>query len=156
MSKFHRAELTGSEKPKISLEQTNVLIKFHDNVLTRINCLPQAAMQIATPPGGHVFNEDRTIIVDSSVLTRKNATATDGHFNEDRTVNVAARPYEDISETMNTNGLFFQATVIIFKLVQDIIGKNILTKFHGDRTINVASRVKTGPDRILTILHKRS
>ncbi|KAH3857379.1 hypothetical protein DPMN_099986 [Dreissena polymorpha] len=44
-----------------------------------------------------------------------------------------------------TSGHVFQSTGIIFKLVQDIIGMNVLTKFHEDRTINVASRVKNAP-----------
>ncbi|KAH3837858.1 hypothetical protein DPMN_111260 [Dreissena polymorpha] len=39
----------------------------------------------------------------------------------------------------------FQPTDIIFELVQDIIGMNLLTKFYEDRTINVASRVKNAP-----------
>ncbi|KAH3873798.1 hypothetical protein DPMN_037038, partial [Dreissena polymorpha] len=39
----------------------------------------------------------------------------------------------------------FKPNGIIFKLVQDIIGMNILTKFHEDQTINVASRVKNAP-----------
>ncbi|KAH3826402.1 hypothetical protein DPMN_128307 [Dreissena polymorpha] len=39
----------------------------------------------------------------------------------------------------------FQPTGIIFKLVQDIIGMSVLTKFHEDRTINLASRVKNAP-----------
>ncbi|KAH3802997.1 hypothetical protein DPMN_156695, partial [Dreissena polymorpha] len=37
-------------------------------------------------------------------------------------------------------GHVFQATRTIFKLVQDIIGTNLLTKFHDDWAINVASR----------------
>ncbi|KAH3781718.1 hypothetical protein DPMN_159622 [Dreissena polymorpha] len=37
----------------------------------------------------------------------------------------------------------FQATITIFELVQDIIRKTLLTKFHDDRTINVASIVLT-------------
>ncbi|KAH3842238.1 hypothetical protein DPMN_115735 [Dreissena polymorpha] len=37
----------------------------------------------------------------------------------------------------------FQATGTIFELVQNIIGTNLLTKFHDDRTINMASRVLT-------------
>ncbi|KAH3731029.1 hypothetical protein DPMN_057034 [Dreissena polymorpha] len=37
----------------------------------------------------------------------------------------------------------FQAKVTIFKLIQDIIATNLLTKFHEDRKINVASRVLT-------------
>ncbi|KAH3825621.1 hypothetical protein DPMN_127502 [Dreissena polymorpha] len=43
----------------------------------------------------------------------------------------------------------FQANVTIFELIQDIIRApdktNLLTKFHEDWTINVASRVKTAP-----------
>ena len=37
----------------------------------------------------------------------------------------------------------FQPTETIFKLVQDTIGTHVLTKFHEDWTINVASRVFT-------------
>ncbi|KAH3888012.1 hypothetical protein DPMN_012033 [Dreissena polymorpha] len=37
----------------------------------------------------------------------------------------------------------FQQTGTIFELVQDIIGTNLLTKFHEDPKINVASRVLT-------------
>ncbi|KAH3886512.1 hypothetical protein DPMN_010523 [Dreissena polymorpha] len=38
---------------------------------------------------------------------------------------------------------FFHLTGIIFELVQDIIGINLLTEFHEDRAINVATRVLT-------------
>ncbi|KAH3776314.1 hypothetical protein DPMN_177736 [Dreissena polymorpha] len=37
----------------------------------------------------------------------------------------------------------FQTNVTIFKLIQDIIETNLLTKFHDDQTINVASKVLT-------------
>ncbi|KAH3816522.1 hypothetical protein DPMN_118039 [Dreissena polymorpha] len=37
----------------------------------------------------------------------------------------------------------FKATKTIFKLIQYIIGTNLLTKFHDDRKINVTSRVLT-------------
>ncbi|KAH3870554.1 hypothetical protein DPMN_033742 [Dreissena polymorpha] len=37
----------------------------------------------------------------------------------------------------------FRETGTIFELVRDIIGTNLLTKFHDDRTIYVASRVFT-------------
>ncbi|KAH3876449.1 hypothetical protein DPMN_000292 [Dreissena polymorpha] len=40
-------------------------------------------------------------------------------------------------------GHVFQPTSIIFELIQDIIKMNILTKFHEDQAINVASRVLT-------------
>ncbi|KAH3827651.1 hypothetical protein DPMN_129591 [Dreissena polymorpha] len=52
--------------------------------------------------------------VASRVLTRKNAPPLGSHV--------------------------FQANIIIFELIQDIIETNLLTKFHEDWTINVASR----------------
>ncbi|KAH3876718.1 hypothetical protein DPMN_000567 [Dreissena polymorpha] len=39
--------------------------------------------------------------------------------------------------------IFFQANIIIFELIQDIIETNLLTKFHDDRKINVTPRVLT-------------
>ncbi|KAH3876021.1 hypothetical protein DPMN_039301 [Dreissena polymorpha] len=39
--------------------------------------------------------------------------------------------------------MFFQPTRTIFELIHNIIGTNRMTKFHEDRTINVASRVLT-------------
>ncbi|KAH3887082.1 hypothetical protein DPMN_011097, partial [Dreissena polymorpha] len=59
-------------------------------------------------------------------------------FHEDRTVNVASRekcpaPWKP----------FFQANIIIFEFIQDIIETNLRNKFHEDWTINVASRVLT-------------
>ncbi|KAH3802339.1 hypothetical protein DPMN_156014 [Dreissena polymorpha] len=84
------------------------------------------------PPGSHVFrnlNADpkgaQNIIgtnllpinVASRVLTRKNAPHPGNHV--------------------------FQRTGIIIELVLDIIGMNLLTKFHEDRTVNVASSVLT-------------
>ncbi|KAH3781053.1 hypothetical protein DPMN_158878 [Dreissena polymorpha] len=42
-----------------------------------------------------------------------------------------------------TGAHVFKATRTIFDLVQDTIGTNLLTKFHDDRKINVASRVFT-------------
>ncbi|KAH3862884.1 hypothetical protein DPMN_025859 [Dreissena polymorpha] len=43
---------------------------------------------------------------------------------------------------MPPGGHVFHPTGIIFELVQDISGINLLTKFHEDQTINVASREK--------------
>ncbi|KAH3808152.1 hypothetical protein DPMN_136503 [Dreissena polymorpha] len=40
-------------------------------------------------------------------------------------------------------GSCFQSTGTMFKIIQDIIGTNLLTTFHEDRTINVASKVLT-------------
>ncbi|KAH3874180.1 hypothetical protein DPMN_037422 [Dreissena polymorpha] len=42
-----------------------------------------------------------------------------------------------------TGSHVFQATGTIFELVQNIIGTNLLTKFHNDHTINMASRLLT-------------
>ncbi|KAH3887470.1 hypothetical protein DPMN_011487 [Dreissena polymorpha] len=47
----------------------------------------------------------------------------------------------DIKMPRPLGGHVFPPTGTIFKLIQDIIGTNHLTKFHDDRTINVASRV---------------
>ncbi|KAH3898496.1 hypothetical protein DPMN_022729 [Dreissena polymorpha] len=95
-------------------------------------CYPTGGIKIHMPPGSHVFrnlNADpkfnaQNIIgtnllqinVASRVLTRKNAPHAGSHV--------------------------FQRTGIIFELVQDIIGMNLLTKFHEDRTVNVASRAQ--------------
>ncbi|KAH3800774.1 hypothetical protein DPMN_154416 [Dreissena polymorpha] len=72
------------------------------------------------------FYEDRTINVASRMLTMKNAPHPGGHEK-------CPTPWVHV----------FQTTRIIFELAQDIIGTNLLTKFHDDRTINVISRVLT-------------
>ncbi|KAH3778701.1 hypothetical protein DPMN_180171 [Dreissena polymorpha] len=111
------------------------------------------------------FYEDRKINVVSRVLTRKNAPLPGSHvfqptgiifeliqdiigmnllpkFHEDRTVNVASRVltrfyYSHIKKNAPPLGShFFQASIIIFELIQDIIETNLLTKFHEDWTIN--------------------
>ncbi|KAH3699219.1 hypothetical protein DPMN_074175 [Dreissena polymorpha] len=94
------------------------------------------------------FHEDWTIHVASRVLTRfyyshimKNAPPLGSHFHEDRKKNVASR----VKNAPPPGDHVFQPTGIIFKLVQGIIGMNLLTKFHEDRTIHVASRVKNAP-----------
>ncbi|KAH3845309.1 hypothetical protein DPMN_087588 [Dreissena polymorpha] len=47
-----------------------------------------------------------------------------------------------IQDIIKTN-LLTKSTKTIFKLIQDIIGTILLTKFHDDRKINVTSRVLT-------------
>ncbi|KAH3855552.1 hypothetical protein DPMN_098120 [Dreissena polymorpha] len=71
------------------------------------------------------FHEDRKINVASRVLTR----FYNSHF-----IRKNAPPH---------GSHVFQANIIIFKPIQDINETNILTKFHEDWTINVASRVFT-------------
>ncbi|KAH3890049.1 hypothetical protein DPMN_014117 [Dreissena polymorpha] len=60
---------------------------------------------------------DWKINVASRVLTRKNAPPPGSHV--------------------------FHPTGIIFEHIQDIIGMNLLTRFHEHRKVNVASRVLT-------------
>ncbi|KAH3696146.1 hypothetical protein DPMN_083609 [Dreissena polymorpha] len=147
--------------------ETNLLTKFHEDwtinvasrVLTRKNALP-------------LFHEDQIINVASRVLTRKNSPPPGGHvfqptgiiceivqdiieknlltkFHEDWTINVDSRVltrfyYSHIRKNAPPHGSHvFQAKVTIFELIQDNIGTNLLTKFHEDRKINVASRVLT-------------
>ncbi|KAH3892937.1 hypothetical protein DPMN_017073 [Dreissena polymorpha] len=68
-------------------------------------------------------------------------------FHEDRTINVASRVltrfyymYSHIRKNAPPLGRHvFQAKVTIFEFIQDIIGTNLLTKFHEDWKVNVAS-----------------
>ncbi|KAH3713069.1 hypothetical protein DPMN_072836 [Dreissena polymorpha] len=106
------------------------------------------------------FHEDRKINVASRVLTRKNAPPPGDiigmnlltKFHEDRTINVVSRVltrfYYSIYSHIRKNAPplcshVFRANVTIFELIQDIIETNLLTKFHEDWTINVASRELT-------------
>ncbi|KAH3697146.1 hypothetical protein DPMN_084634 [Dreissena polymorpha] len=110
---------------------TNLLTKFHDDLLSPRPC------------GGHVFQPTGIIfklvqdIIGMNLLTE---------FHEDRTINVASR----VKNAPPLGGHVIQANVTIFELIQDIInplhaGKftNLLTIFHQDWTINVASKVLT-------------
>ncbi|KAH3861874.1 hypothetical protein DPMN_024827 [Dreissena polymorpha] len=77
------------------------------------------------------FHEDRTINVDSRVLTRFY--------------------YSHIRKKAPPHGSHvFQANITIFELIQDIIETNLLTKFHEDWTINVASRFHDDWAKIVT------
>ncbi|KAH3818838.1 hypothetical protein DPMN_120565 [Dreissena polymorpha] len=51
--------------------------------------------------------------------------------------------FDIIGTNLLTNDHVFQANIIIFQFIQDFIETNLLTKFHEDWTINVASRVLT-------------
>ncbi|KAH3695578.1 hypothetical protein DPMN_083039, partial [Dreissena polymorpha] len=100
----------------------------------------------APPPGSHVIQTIGIIfelvqdIIGMNLLTK---------FHDDGTVNVASRVltrfyYSHIRKNAPPLGSHvFQANIIIFELIQDIIETNLLTTFHEDWTINVASRVLT-------------
>ncbi|KAH3816341.1 hypothetical protein DPMN_117856 [Dreissena polymorpha] len=78
------------------------------------------------------FHGDLAEIMTSRVFTRKTSPPTGGH------TNILTTLHEDWASTVLTS----------FQLNQGIIGTNLLTKFHDDRTRNVASRVftsKTAP-----------
>ncbi|KAH3719267.1 hypothetical protein DPMN_062099 [Dreissena polymorpha] len=83
----------------------------------------------------------RTINVASRVLTGKNTPPPGGHFYEDWTINMSFR-----KNAPPPGGHDSHPTGTIFDLAQDIIGTNLLTKFHEGRTINVASKVLTRKD----------
>ncbi|KAH3786305.1 hypothetical protein DPMN_164411 [Dreissena polymorpha] len=145
----------------------NLLTEFHED--RTINVASRVHIKKNAPPlGSHVFqanvtifdliqdinktnlliifHEDWTIHVASRVLTRINLLT---NFHEDWTINVASRVltrfyYSHIRKNALPLGSHvFQAKVTIFKLIQYIIGTNLLTKFHEDQKINVASRVLT-------------
>ncbi|KAH3889365.1 hypothetical protein DPMN_013419 [Dreissena polymorpha] len=105
----------------VTSRESNVLTKFHENwtknVTSRMfTCFHYTHIEKNAPP------TDGAKIVTSRVLTRKTAQPTGGHLHEDWALNV---------------------TSTVLKLDRDIIGTNLLTKFHEDRTMNVASRVFT-------------
>ncbi|KAH3775096.1 hypothetical protein DPMN_176493 [Dreissena polymorpha] len=120
---------------------TNLLTKIHDDrkinltsrVLTRKN---------APPPGSLIFQQTETIfqlvpdIIYTNLLTK---------FHEDQTIKLASRVLTRFyysHKRKNAPPLgdnVFSPTETNFELVQEFIGINLLTKFHEDRTINVAS-----------------
>ncbi|KAH3709343.1 hypothetical protein DPMN_068805 [Dreissena polymorpha] len=126
--------------------QDTIRTKF--NVLTKIFC---------PTPNDHVFQKVGTIlyfiqdIINTNVLTK---------FHDDWTINVTYRVltsfyYSHIKRNaMPSGGHVFQATETILEVVEDIIGTNLLTKFHDDRTINVASRVLKIGTNLLTNFHE--
>ncbi|KAH3699169.1 hypothetical protein DPMN_074123 [Dreissena polymorpha] len=114
------------------IQKTHVLTKFHEdwtkNVTSRVfTCFHYIHIEkTAPPPGGHVFSPILTIfklvrdINETNVLTKNTAPPPGGHV-------------------FQGTGTMFTS----FKLSRGIIRTNALTKFHEDRTINVASGVFT-------------
>ncbi|KAH3824447.1 hypothetical protein DPMN_126283 [Dreissena polymorpha] len=90
------------------------------------------------------FHEDQTINVASRVFTRQNQSQklTMSTLCSDWTINVASRVLTR-KNAPPPGGHVFKETKTIFELIKDIIGTNLLTKFHEDRKIHVASRVLT-------------
>ncbi|KAH3773416.1 hypothetical protein DPMN_174777 [Dreissena polymorpha] len=120
-------------------QPTGIIFELVQDII-RMNLLPK-------------FHEDRTINVASRV---KNAQPLGSHvfqantnlltnFHEDWTINVASRvlTIHIMKNAPPPVGHVYKANKTFFELIQDIIGTNLLTKFHEDRKINVASRVLT-------------
>ncbi|KAH3881192.1 hypothetical protein DPMN_005115 [Dreissena polymorpha] len=128
----------------------NLLAEFHEDRTINV----ASKVKNALPLGGHVIPANVTIFELIQDIIKTNLLTI---IHQDRTINVASRvknapaPYiSGINLLTKKNAPppgshVFQRTGIIFELVQDIIGLNLLTKFHEDQTINVASRVKNAP-----------
>ncbi|KAH3884581.1 hypothetical protein DPMN_008564 [Dreissena polymorpha] len=163
-SRVHVIQLTGTIFELNShIKETNVLTKFHENwannVTSRVfTCCHYIHVPIeknAPPTGGHVFSPIWTIfelvrdinktnvltnfhddwakIVTSRVFSRKTAPPTGGHV------------FQRTGTTFELNQHIIKTNILTnsFQLDRDSIGTKLLTKFHEDRTINVASRVFT-------------
>ncbi|KAH3711205.1 hypothetical protein DPMN_070707 [Dreissena polymorpha] len=105
--------------------KTNLLIKFHKDWTINVSS-SLLTMKNTPPPGGYVFEATETIFI---LITHPRY-----HWEKSSDQGNAPPP----------GGHVFQPTGIIFKLVQDIIGMNLLTRFHEDKAINVAS-IKNAP-----------
>ncbi|KAH3768988.1 hypothetical protein DPMN_170232 [Dreissena polymorpha] len=82
---------------------------------------------------------DRTINVAYRVLTMKNIWL----HHLAAITNVLTKFHENWNYKYDFESPCFSTNRNLLELVQDIIGPNLLTKFHEDQTINVASRVLT-------------
>ncbi|KAH3891930.1 hypothetical protein DPMN_016040 [Dreissena polymorpha] len=147
--------------------ETNLLTKFHEhwaiNVASR-----ELTSQMLTPHAAQRTTYKRlpqklTISTLCSVSRKspkelprygsrhKSAGQKDGRTTDEQRQNNIPLLMEGEKKLQHTNGKIdppfgshvFKANIIIFKLIQDIIETNLLTKFHEDWTINVASRVLT-------------
>ncbi|KAH3882671.1 hypothetical protein DPMN_006615 [Dreissena polymorpha] len=119
---------------------TNLLTKFHEDLTINKKCtanwLPcflsnqnlfQTSPRYIRTNIQTKFHYDLKTVVAPQVLSRKNAPL----------------PLAAMRNAPALCSYVFQANVIIFKVIHDIIGKNLLSKFHKDRPIDVASRVLT-------------
>ncbi|KAH3829506.1 hypothetical protein DPMN_131502 [Dreissena polymorpha] len=128
---------------------TNLLTKFHEdrklNVASRVltRFYYSQIKKNGSPPGGHVFQPTSIIfelvkhIIGINLLTKNNSAK----LSKDTPIQLLTK----------------FANVTIFELIQDIKETNLLTKFHEDWTINVASRVltKANVNRARRTMHDR-
>ncbi|KAH3730133.1 hypothetical protein DPMN_056114 [Dreissena polymorpha] len=122
----------------------NLLTKFHED--QTVNVASRVLTRKNSPLGGHVFKATKTIFELIQVIIGTNLLIK---FHDDRKINVASRGLTRFYYSHRKKiapprcGHVFQPTGIIFKLVLDIIGMDLLTEFHEDLIINVASGVLT-------------
>ncbi|KAH3872071.1 hypothetical protein DPMN_035284 [Dreissena polymorpha] len=122
--------------------RTNVLTKFYEELLTRINFLPPCShyshIRKNATPWQQCFQPTKTIlllfqdIIGTNLLTK---------FHEDPTINVASRVLTR-KNSSPPGGHVFQQTGTILKLVQDLIRTN-LTKFHDDNKYIIRTNILT-------------
>ncbi|KAH3813018.1 hypothetical protein DPMN_141466 [Dreissena polymorpha] len=152
-SRVHVIQLTGTIFQLNSrIKETNVLTKFHENwaknVTSRVfTCFHYIHIEKYAPPtGGHVFSPIWTIFELVRHINNTNVLINfHGDWAKIVTIRVLTRfLYSHIWKTSPpAGGHALNVTSTVFKLDRDFIGTNLLTKFHEDRTINVASRVFT-------------
>ncbi|KAH3871068.1 hypothetical protein DPMN_034262 [Dreissena polymorpha] len=151
----------------------NVLTKLHYNKTINVtfkvlkNAPPPGGGHKNAAPGGHVFqatktvfefaqdiigtnlltnfHDDWTINVDCRVLTRKTAPPPGGHFHED------CPTYPSYKKCSAPWWSCFSTNRNHFELIRDIIGTDLLTKGHEDRTINSDLLAKFHDDRTINV-----
>ncbi|KAH3737007.1 hypothetical protein DPMN_043583 [Dreissena polymorpha] len=132
------------------IQETHVLAKFHEDWTKNVT-----SKKTAPPPGGHIFLPIWTIfelvrdIKETNVLTK---------FHNNWTkivtfrVNTAPPPggHTKLHEDL---GSHVTSTVFTgFELSRGINETNVLTKFHEDRTINVASGLRSEAKTIFELV----
>ncbi|KAH3813204.1 hypothetical protein DPMN_141656 [Dreissena polymorpha] len=152
---FHVIQLTGTIFELNShIKETNVLTKFHENwaknVTSRVfTCFYYKHIEKNAPlTGGHVFSPIWTIfeltfmMIGKKIVTSRVKTAPSSGGHVFQRTGTTFELIQHINKTnILTKDLVFDPARPNFELDRDLIGTKLLTKFHEDRTINVASRV---------------
>ncbi|KAH3725884.1 hypothetical protein DPMN_051737 [Dreissena polymorpha] len=145
LTKFHDVQtinvasrvLTRKNAPPPDIIGTNLLTKFHDDRKINVTCRVLTGKN-APPLGGHVFQANVTIFELIQDIIQTNLLTT---FHQDWTINVTLINVASRVLTRFYNrhigknapppgGHVFKPSGIIFELIQDIIGMNLLTNFH--------------------------
>ncbi|KAH3821138.1 hypothetical protein DPMN_122898 [Dreissena polymorpha] len=143
LTKFHEdqtinvpSSVLTRKMPRPMAAMMNLLTKFHEE--QKINVASRVKNDLL--PGSQVLQAKITIF---KLIKNINRTNHLSKFHEDRKINMASRVFTRFycshiwKNAPPPGGQVFQPASIIF---QDIIGMNVVTKFHQDQTINVPSR----------------